>query len=60
MNEQIKYILDNITKHKNQMILYENALKAVRAICKHEWEYDGHGHNRDYYTCSKCLDTKSE
>ena len=32
----------------------DKAVDALQEICEHDWKYDGHGHNSDYYTCLKC------
>jgi hypothetical protein len=42
----------------------EKSLSTVAAIrwlnsryktdCEHDWYYEGHGHNSDFYLCLKC------
>lgn len=34
--------------------------KVMQAACTHDWQYEGHGHKDDMYTCRICKDTKFE
>jgi hypothetical protein len=60
MEAHIKDIQDKIDKYTALLKLYTNALESVQKICEHEWNYDGHGHNSNFYICSKCGETKDE
>ena len=33
---------------------YRKAIEALQLVCDHDYNYDGHGHNEGYYTCSIC------
>lgn len=35
-------------------------IEALKAGCKHDWSYLGHGHNDDLYECRVCLAKKWE
>lgn len=36
----------------------DKAIDALREECPHDWSYDGHGHNEDYYICINCGKSK--
>jgi hypothetical protein len=38
----------------------EYSKKPVVRECKHDFKCDGHGHNDDHYTCTKCKIGKFE
>jgi hypothetical protein len=48
---------DSLSKDLNDV---QKSIEALRKVCEHAWNYDGHGHNDDHYTCSICGDTKWE
>lgn len=54
MDAHIKSIKDKIYKLSNDINRYKEALEALQGICEHDWKYDGHGHNDDFYICNKC------
>jgi hypothetical protein len=45
---------DKINTFRKELKKHEDALKALQLLCAHDWEYDGHGHNDDYYKCKVC------
>ena len=32
----------------------QTAIKALQALCAHEWRYKGHSHNDEHYQCTIC------
>jgi hypothetical protein len=60
VKEAIKAVIEKIDHHNRELKKHEDALKALQLICEHVWQYDGHGHNDDHFTCSKCTVGKWE
>lgn len=60
MDAHIKEIQEKLRSANAKVKKYQLALEALQDICKHKWNYDGHGHNDDHYTCSKCGTDKWE
>ena len=55
MDATIKEILD---KRALAEIIVNNCNKAIAALqelCDHDYIYTGHGHNKSYYECTKCV-----
>lgn len=40
--------------HEREMRKREDAIRALRACCAHEWEPDGHDSHHDYRKCRVC------
>jgi hypothetical protein len=54
MNNTFK---DIVKKQKVAQTVVDNcntALKALRDICEHKWDCQGHGHNDNLYVCLEC------
>ena len=60
MDAYIVEVLNKRDNGKKEFLRFDAAYKALQAICEHSWRYEGHGHNREFYECSKCGDTKEE
>ena len=44
-------------KHKSALkdaANYMDVILAIQKVCKHDWDYQGHGHNDELYLCSIC------
>ena len=44
-------------EHAREKLL--DAVKALQAVCKHEWVPDGHDSHKDYEKCHICNETRS-
>lgn len=60
MNKTIKELLDKRAKVIAKAMIINQAIDALRELCDHSWEYVGHGHNSNFYQCSKCGAEKDE
>lgn len=54
MKEIIKDLIKKRDAALDESRIHKDAIKVLQKICNHEWIYDGHGHNDDYYTCNIC------
>jgi len=43
-----------VRKFKSKLEKTDKEIKAIRKTCKHNFEYQGHGHNYDFYDCTEC------
>lgn len=60
MDTHIKQIRDKLWAARKDVEKYQKAMEALQDICEHDWCYDGHGHNSDFYTCKKCGASKED
>jgi mRNA-degrading endonuclease YafQ of YafQ-DinJ toxin-antitoxin module len=60
MDKHIKEIQEKLCNAQKQVEKYKNAFEALQDICEHDWRYDGHGHNSDFYSCRKCGSVKED
>lgn len=54
IKEVIEKLKINQDKAQTIATKYSKAIYALRELCKHDYDYTGHGHNDSYYQCSKC------
>lgn len=54
----MKEIMKDLIKKRDAALdesrVHTDAIKALQKICKHEWIYEGHGHNYSCYRCCVC------
>lgn len=57
-NAALKQLLSKLEKDlkvaQTQVAQAKVAIKTLQDICPHQWEYQGHSHNDDYFVCSIC------
>jgi hypothetical protein len=45
---------DTLKQCKIHLAKYKRDLELLRKNCKHNFEYEGHGHVYDFYKCTEC------
>ncbi len=56
----LEEINDKICENQRETTKWKDLKKALQEVCSHDWSYNGHGHNDDFYRCNKCEDEKAE
>ena len=54
MKEQIDDLNERASFHYDKYNEYTDAIKALRKVCDHDWQFIGHGHRDSLYTCNIC------
>jgi hypothetical protein len=56
MKTAIKELMEKRKKLNEDLDKVDKALKALRELCEHQWQYDGHTSHEDYEVCTNCGD----
>lgn len=60
IKETCKSILAKIKKLESELEKQSEALAALREICEHDYEYDGHDSHHNYEKCRICGKVESD
>lgn len=56
MKTAVKELMEKEKKVEDDLKKVRKALAALRELCDHEWEYDGHTSHHDHEICKHCGD----
>lgn len=59
MKTTIEGLLSEKKELQKRLTQVNEAIRALQAVCSHEWKYVGHDSHKDHYECAICGDTKS-
>ena len=57
--EMMKTLIAKRQKANVELMKINKAIEALRDLCDHDWQNDGHDSHKDHYKCSICEKTES-